>query len=108
MEDRPRDRLVAALFWGAVVVAIVALGPIFGFLRTALALLMFGALAYFGAKQVRSMMTNLPEPEVEDVSGYGLRYVCRMCGLELRVEVAARDRAPTHCMEPMELVRSNP
>lgn len=98
---------MAALFWGGLVIAVVALGPTFGFLRTGLALLMFGALSYFGMRQVRSMMTNLPEPEVEDISNYDLRYICRMCGLELKVEVAARDRAPTHCMEPMELVTSS-
>ena len=39
-----------------------------------------------------------------DVAKYELRYVCTMCGLELKVEKAARDKAPTHCMEPMVLV----
>jgi hypothetical protein len=29
-----------------------------------------------------------------------------MCGLELKVEIAAKDRAPSHCMEPMVLVRT--
>jgi hypothetical protein len=99
-----RERILSVLIWGAILVAISALGPIFGFVRTSVALLIFGVLAYLGARQVRSMMTNLPEPEVEDISNYGLKYVCTMCGLELKIEVAARDKAPTHCMEPMELV----
>lgn len=102
-----RERLLSALIWGVILVALVALGPIFGFVRTGIALLIAGVLTYFGIRQVRSMMTNLPEPEVEDVSDYGLKYVCTMCGLELKVEIAARDRAPTHCMEPMELVRTD-
>ena len=42
--------------------------------------------------------------ETEDVSEEGLRYVCRMCGLELKVETATTDRAPTHCREKMELI----
>lgn len=103
-----RERVLSALIWGSILVAIGALGPIFGFLRTSVALLIFVVLAYFGTRQVRSMMTNLPEPEVEDVSEHGLKYVCTMCGLELKIEVAARDKAPSHCMEPMELVRTEP
>lgn len=46
-----------------------------------------------------------PDPEASDVSDYGLKYVCTMCGLELRVEKAAKEKAPTHCMEPMVLIR---
>ncbi len=88
------------------VAAIVALGPIFGWVRAAVAVLMFGAIALYGSRQVRSIMLAPPEPELADVREYDLRYVCNMCGLELKVEVAAKDRPPTHCMEPMELVRT--
>ena len=86
--------------------AFVALGPLFGWVRSGIAVAMFFGILIFGARQVRSMVKAPPEPEVADVSEYGLRYECTMCGLELKVEVAARDRAPTHCMEPMELVRT--
>lgn len=95
-----------ALTLGLALVAIVALGPTFGFVRAAIAVTMFVVMATFGTRQVRSMMKAPPEPELADVSGYGLKYVCTMCGLELRVEVAAKDRAPSHCMEPMELRRT--
>lgn len=55
---------------------------------------------------LRSMVNAPPpDPEASDVSDYGLKYVCTMCGLELRVEKAAKERAPTHCMEPMVLIR---
>lgn len=55
---------------------------------------------------LRSMVNAPPpEPEATDVSNYRLKYVCAMCGLELRVEKAAKERAPTHCMEPMVLIR---
>lgn len=91
---------------GLALLAVVALGPTFGFLRAAIAVAMFLVMAIFGTRQVRSMLKAPPEPELADVSEYGLKYVCAMCGLELRVEVAAKDRAPTHCMEPMELVRT--
>ncbi len=97
-------RLILA---GLALVATVALGTWFGdFIRAALAVAMFFAIATFGSRQVRSMIAAPPDPEVADVSDYGLRYVCSMCGLELKLEVAARDKAPTHCMEPMELVRT--
>lgn len=105
-EPTRRERAVSVIFWSLALLAIAALGPIFGFLRTAIAVVMFSALAYLGVRQVTSMMTNVPEPEPTDVSDYGLKYVCEMCGLELKVEVAAKDKAPTHCMEPMKLVRT--
>lgn len=90
----------------AAVVAIIALGPIFGFIRTIIAVVMFLAILSFGSKQVRSMFKAPPEPELADVSEYDLKYVCTMCGLELKVEIAAKDRPPSHCMEPMVLVRT--
>ncbi|MGI8775764.1 MAG: hypothetical protein ACR2KQ_12330 [Actinomycetota bacterium] len=91
---------------GAALIAIVGLGTMFGFVRAAVAVGMFAIIATFGSRQARSMLKAPPEPELADVSGYGLRYVCSMCGLELKVEVAAKDRAPSHCMEPMVLVRT--
>lgn len=93
---------------GLAVVAIGGLGVRFGFGRAAIAVLIFFAIYYFGARQIRSMVSIPPEPEVSDISDYGLKYVCTMCGLELKLEVAAKDRAPTHCMEPMVLVRTQP
>lgn len=88
------------------VVVFVLLGQAYGYLRAVIGAVMFFAIASFGIKWVRSAVTSQPEPEIADVSEYGLRYVCTMCGLELKVEVAAKDRAPTHCMEPMVLIRS--
>ncbi len=91
-----------------VVVAtlIVVLGRPFGYLRAGVALAMAGAILYLGLSYFRSAGEVPPDPETEDVSDGSLRYVCTMCGLELKVEVAAKDRAPTHCMEPMVLVRT--
>jgi hypothetical protein len=91
---------------GLVVAVTIGLGFAFGFLRATIAVLIFLGIFVFGARQIRSMVSIPPEPELADVSDYGLKYVCRMCGLELKVEVAAKDKAPTHCMEPMELVRT--
>jgi hypothetical protein len=100
VEKRPA--VIALAVAGAV--AVIGLGITYGFLRAALALVMFAAIAVFGIRFLYSILQAPPEPEMADVSEYGLKYVCRMCGLELRVEKAARDRPPTHCMEPMELV----
>jgi hypothetical protein len=90
----------------SVAVAVGVLGYFFGYLRAAIAVAVFLVSASFALRQVRSLANAPPEPEIADVSDYGLKYVCTMCGLELKVEVAARDRAPTHCMEPMKLVRT--
>jgi hypothetical protein len=50
-----------------------------------------------------------PDPEPTVVSpGLHLAYVCEMCGLELAVLKVARDRAPRHCGEAMQLVRKGP
>jgi hypothetical protein len=88
----------------AAAVAVIGLGLAYGFLRAAIALVMFAAITVFGIRFLYSILQAPPEPELANVSEYGLKYVCRMCGLELRVEKAARDRPPTHCMEPMELI----
>jgi hypothetical protein len=90
----------------AAVIAAVGLAQFFGYTRAIIAILMFVVLFSFGLRQLRAIANSPPDPELADVSDYGLKYVCTMCGLELRVEVAARDRAPTHCMEPMKLVRT--
>lgn len=92
---------------GAVVAAIfLALGSSFGFVRAAIGMAMFVAIFVMGMRWIQSAVTSLPDPEPTDVSEYGLKYVCTVCGLELKIEVAARDKAPTHCMEPMVLVQS--
>jgi hypothetical protein len=93
--------------WLALValVAVVAFGIPFGFVRAAVAVAMFTVIFVVGTRYVGNAVTMLPEPEVTDVADYGLKYVCTMCGLELKVEKAARDKAPTHCTEPMVLVR---
>jgi hypothetical protein len=104
--DPPAPRWAGIGFVVLLVMAYIGLGAAFGFLRAAIAVVMFAALSLFGARQVRSMMRFPPDPEIADVSDYGLKYVCTMCGLELKIEKAAKDKAPTHCMEPMVLVRT--
>ena len=100
--SRSSASLLSLLF---LVVAFVGLGEAFGYLRAGLAIVAGLLLFSMGLRQIRSLANAPPEPEVADVSDYGLKYVCTVCGLELKVEVAARDKAPSHCMEPMELVR---
>jgi len=89
-----------------LVVLLGVLGGAFGYVRAGIGLLMFLAIAYSGFRWIASAVTAPPEPEPYDVGEYGLRYVCTMCGLELKIEVAAKDKAPTHCMEPMVLMRT--
>lgn len=89
----------------AALATIAALGLRFGFVRATVAVLMFTAILVFGVRYMASIVNAPPEPELAEVGEFGLRYVCSMCGLELKVERAARDKAPTHCMEPMVLRR---
>ena len=86
-------------------IALIVLGEAYGYLRSAVGIAVFLILLMFGFKYWRDVGLIPPEPERTDVSDQGLKYVCSMCGLELRVEKAARDKAPSHCMEPMVLVR---
>ena len=104
-EAPPATRAPVFLLTGLGLVVIVGAGEAFGYMRAVIAVGAFWVLLSFGLRQLRGIANSPPEPELADVSDYGLKYVCSMCGLELRVGVAARDRAPTHCMEPMKLVR---
>jgi hypothetical protein len=80
------------------------LGVEFGFVRAAVAAAIFVIVLWLGLSYFRAAGEVPPDVEAEDVSSSGLRYVCSVCGLELKVEVATTDRAPTHCREPMVLV----
>jgi len=86
-------------------VAIVVLGETFGYFRSVTGVAMFAGILMLGVRYVQTMGDIPPEPEITDVSEYGLKYVCGNCGLELKVEKAAKDKAPNHCGEPMTLVR---
>jgi hypothetical protein len=99
----PAVRIAAVIIVGVV---FALLGNAYGYMRAGIGVVMFVALAYAGIRWVQSAVSFRPDPEPTDVSDLGLKYVCRMCGLELKVEVAAKDAAPRHCMEPMELVRA--
>jgi hypothetical protein len=92
---------------GAVLVLLIALvAPSGGIFRVVAAGLMVVIIVGIGISRLVKYRTIPPDPEVTDVGEYGLKYVCSMCGLELKIEVAARDKAPTHCGEPMVLERT--
>ena len=103
-EEEAARRTRRAAYLVAAAVATVVLGELYGYFRAVFAVLMFTAIALAGGRFVRQMVVAPPEPEATDVSGYGLKYVCEVCGLELRVEKAAKESAPRHCTEPMTLV----
>jgi hypothetical protein len=86
--------------------AIGILGHFYGYFRAVVGVAIFIGVAWVGIRWVQSAVSSQPDPEPTDVSEYGLKYVCKMCGLELRVEVAAKDAPPRHCMEPMVLVQT--
>jgi len=100
------DEARAWLVRAAVAALVIWLGVTYGWARAAVAAVMFVLIVAYGMRLRRKFVSIPPEPEIADVSEYGLKYVCSMCGLELKVEVAAKDKAPTHCGEPMVLVRT--
>lgn len=103
-EEEAARRTRRGAYLVAAAVAVVILGELYGYVRAVLGVAMFTAIALVGGRFVRQMVIAPPEPEATDVSGYGLKYICEICGLELRVERAAKDSAPRHCTEAMTLV----
>lgn len=89
-----------------VMALFVGLGEIYGYSRSAVGLALGGTILYLGFSYFGSAGAAPPETDPTDARGAGLKYVCSICGLELKVEVATNDRAPSHCREPMQLVRS--
>jgi hypothetical protein len=79
-------------------------GYYFGYWRALAALAMSSAILWLGFSYFRSAGESPPDAEPEDVTTSDLAYVCSVCGLELKVEVATTDRAPTHCREKMDLI----
>lgn len=105
--DRARRRSARLLPFVAVGVVFVAgVGPFFGFWRAAIAYAVAAPILAVGIGYFRSAGTSAPEPVPEEVAQDDIRYVCSVCGLELKVIVATNDRAPTHCREYMEMVRT--
>lgn len=84
---------------------LVGLGEAFGYVRAAAALVVGWGMLYLGFSYFRSAGQAAPDPGSQVVEDQDLRYVCTMCGLQLKVEVATNERAPTHCREKMELFR---
>lgn len=90
----------------AAVIIVAALGRSYGYVRATIGLLAATGALYLGFTYFRAAGEVPPDEEAEELNDPGFKYVCTMCGLELRVEVASTDRAPTHCREKMQLVRA--
>ena len=102
-----RRRAAAARTLAIVLVlaTLIVAGELYGYLRSLLALAMFAVILWAGIRSLHTVSHAPPEPEPIEVSEYGLKYMCLVCGLEVRLEVATHEKAPRHCMEPMALVR---
>ena len=101
-KSRRGARLLPYLIVGAIFVG--GVGPFFGFWRAAIAFAFAAPVLAVGIGYFRSAGNSPPEPEAEEVGAADLRYVCSVCGLELKVIVATNDRAPSHCREKMDLL----
>ena len=102
MDKRRSARFLPYLVLGAIFVG--AVGPIFGFWRATIAFAVAAPILAVGIGYFRSAGLSAPEAPAEEVGESDRRYVCSVCGLELKVIVATNNRAPTHCREYMELV----
>ena len=102
---RPPARLILYLVVGAVFVA--GVGPFFGFWRATIAFLVAAPVLAIGIGYFRSAGASMPDVEPAPVEEVDQRYVCTVCGLELKILVATNDKAPTHCREKMELVTAS-
>ena len=87
---------------------LVVLGEIYGYGRAATAVVGGWAMLYLGISYFRSAGDAPPDPTPNEVGDGDIRYLCTVCGLELKVEVAVGDRPPTHCREKMKLVEGPP
>lgn len=107
MDDakRPAARALRIIPGLALVAVAILLGIAFGYVRAGLALGFAGIVLWLGTSYFKAAGEVPPEPDAEDVSSSSLKYVCTVCGLELKVEVATTDRPPRHCREAMVLVR---
>ncbi len=93
---------VAALV--LLVGAAIGLGFFYGFVRSFIAVAVAAAIVQFGGRYIQTVVSSPRPATVTPVGEQDLRYVCTMCGLELKVTSATRGKPPTHCMEPMVLV----
>ncbi|MEA2434104.1 MAG: hypothetical protein QOG54_1561 [Actinomycetota bacterium] len=86
--------------WLLVGLVYALLGVGFGFVRAAVGLGLALLILWLGLSYFRAAGEVPPDAQPDSDPG-DLKYVCKVCGLELRVEVATTDRAPSHCREPM-------
>lgn len=117
-QDRPRSALrtfltifLALVLIGAVIAGITGIGfalsNITGLGRVLVAIAIGLGVLWFGVGYFRQL-GNPPPPDTEPVSvdpGLQLAYQCEMCGLELALLKAGKEKAPSHCGEKMVLVR---
>ena len=79
-----------------------------GISRFVLASAMSILIAWVGIGYFRQL-TNPPPPDPVPTAvpeSVSLSYICEMCGLELAVVTASKERAPKHCGESMILIRN--
>lgn len=78
--------------------------------RLVMAAFMSLVIGWFGIGYFRQLQ-HPPPPELPPIDVHPslrLAYVCEMCGLELSVLKAAKEKAPKHCGEEMVLIRRPP
>lgn len=102
---------VFILVIGAVIAAMIGVGflisNVTGLGRLIVAIAIGLGVLWFGVGYFRQL-GNPPPPDPGPLAvdpGLQLAYQCEMCGLELALLKAGKDKAPTHCAEKMVLVR---
>ena len=106
----PSRRLTFRLLLGVCVLLVVAhyAGGVSWGLRAALGLLLATLVLRWGVASIRPLQLGSKTYEPVDVvepSGVPV-YACQTCGTQLVLLRRGSDRAPRHCGEAMELVRT--
>ena len=70
------------------------------------AVVIFFGVWFIGTGMIRSMTTPLPPPPQGEMRKVSVRFRCSICGLELKMTLAAEEDPPPprHCGEDMDEV----
>lgn len=117
-QDRPRSalRTFLTIFLGMMSIGVLiagvigigfAISNVSGLGRLLVAIAIGLGVLWFGVGYFRQL-GNPPPPDPGPMAvdpGLQLAYECEMCGLELALVKAGKEKAPRHCGEKMVLVR---
>ncbi|MDP9075437.1 MAG: hypothetical protein M3N98_14990 [Actinomycetota bacterium] len=75
-------------------------------LKIIIGLVAFAVIMRIGVFVLRALATPVAVPDQGELRRVNLRYLCTICGAEVKMTKAGEDlpAAPRHCLEDMQLV----